>query len=337
MTVACPTKQGCYDIVIGRGVLGRAGAELDLDRKVLVVTDSGVPASYADTVLATCREGVRFVLPQGESSKNLDNWQAVLSTLLDHGFTRSDAIVAVGGGVVGDLAGFDAASYMRGIDFYNIPTTLLSQLDSSVGGKTGVDFGGVKNLVGAFKQPRKVLIDPDCLRTLTPRQLHEGLAEGIKMAATSDAALFGRIARTDDLERDLEVILEAALRIKRDVVAADTDEKGPRRLLNFGHTVGHAIEAAAGGAWFHGECVAAGMLYFCSSEARSLLQPVLEKYGLPTRDPFDPDTLLSYIIHDKKASGSGITCVFVEKIGSFEFRKLSPEQIRELIQNHKNL
>ena len=337
MTLACPTKQGTYDIVIGRGVLSRAGALLDLDRKVLVVTDSGVPAGYADTVLAACREGVRFVLPQGEASKNLDNWQAVLGTLLDHGFTRSDAVVAVGGGVVGDLAGFAAAAYMRGIDFYNIPTTLLSQLDSSVGGKTGVDFGGVKNLVGAFKQPRKVLIDPDCLKTLTPRQLHEGLAEGIKMAATSDAALFKFIADTDDLERDLEAILEAALRIKRDVVSADTDEKGLRRVLNFGHTVGHAIEAAAGGALFHGECVAAGMLYFCSAKARSRLQPVLEKYGLPTQDPFDPDTLLSYIVHDKKASGGEITCVFVEEIGRFEFRKWSPEQIRELIQNHKSL
>jgi 3-dehydroquinate synthase len=337
MTLACTTKQGNYDIVIGRGVLGHAGAELDLDRKVLVVTDSGVPAIYADTVLAACREGVRFVLPQGEASKNLDNWQAVLGTLLDHGFTRSDAVVAVGGGVVGDLAGFAAAAYMRGIDFYNIPTTLLSQLDSSVGGKTGVDFGGVKNLVGAFKQPRKVLIDPDCLKTLSARQLHEGLAEGIKMAATSDAALFNLIADTDDLERDLEAILEAALRIKRDVVAADTDEKGLRRVLNFGHTVGHAIEAAAGGALFHGECVAAGMLYFCSAEARSRLLPVLRKYGLPTRDPFDPDTLLSYIVHDKKASGSEITCVFVEEIGRFEFRKLSPEQIRGLIQKHKSL
>ena len=337
MTLTCPTKQGNYDIVIGRGVLGCTGAELDLDRKVLVVTDSGVPAIYADTVLAACREGVRFVLPQGEASKNLDNWQAVLGTLLDHGFTRSDAIVAVGGGVVGDLAGFAAASYMRGIDFYNIPTTLLSQLDSSVGGKTGVDFGGVKNLVGAFKQPRKVLIDPDCLKTLTPRQLHEGLAEGIKMAATSDAALFKFIADTDDLDRDLEAILETALRIKRDVVAADTDEKGLRRVLNFGHTVGHAIEAAAGGALFHGECVAAGMPYFCSAEARSRLLPVLEKYCLPTRDPFDPDTLLSYIVHDKKASGREITCVFVEEIGRFEFRKLSPEQIRDLIQKHKSL
>ena len=336
MTLPCSTSQGNYDIVIGRGVLQRAGVLLDLDRKVLVVTDDGVPAQYAETVLHACREGWRFVLPQGESSKNLDNWQALLSTMLDHGFTRGDAVVAVGGGMVGDLAGFAAAAYMRGIDFYNIPTTLLSQLDSSVGGKTGVDFGGVKNIVGAFKQPAKVLVDPDCLRTLSPRQLHEGLAEGIKMAATCDADLFRLIAGTDDLERDLEKIIEGGLRIKRDVVQADTQERGLRRVLNFGHTVGHAIEAAAGGALFHGECVAAGMMYFCSDEARSELRPVLEKYGLPTADPLDPDTLLSYILHDKKMGDGGtITCVQVDAIGHFSFRNLGAGEIRDLIQKYK--
>ena len=311
---------------------------LDLDRKVLVVTDDGVPAQYAETVLHACKEGFRFVLPQGEASKNLDNWQALLAAMLDHGFTRGDAVVAVGGGMVGDLAGFAAASYMRGITFYNIPTTLLSQLDSSIGGKTGVDFGGVKNIVGAFYQPDGVLVDPDCLKTLSPRQLHEGLAEGIKMAATCDAELFRLIAGTDDLERDLETIIVGGLRIKRDVVQADTEEKGLRRVLNFGHTVGHAIEAASGGALFHGECVAAGMMYFCSDEARAELQPVLVKYGLPVTDPFDPDTLLSYVLHDKKMGDGGeITCVQVERIGQYSFLRLGAEAIRELIQKYKCL
>ena len=338
MTLTCSTSQGSYDIVIGRGVLQKAGALLDLDRKVMVVTDDGVPAEYAETVLHACREGFRFVLPQGEASKNLDNWQALLAEMLDHAFTRGDAVVSVGGGMIGDLAGFAAASYMRGIDFYNIPTTLLSQLDSSIGGKTGVDFGGVKNVVGAFKQPAQVLVDPDCLRTLSPRQLHEGLAEGIKMAATCDAELFRLIAETDDLDRDLEAIIEGGLRIKRDVVQADTAELGLRRVLNFGHTVGHAIEAASGGALFHGECVAAGMMYFCSEQARAALKPVLEKYGLPTADPFDPDTLLSYILHDKKMGDGGeITCVRVDTIGSFVFERLSPNAIRELIQKIKCL
>ena len=213
MILPCNTAQGRYDIEIGRGILQQAGEKLDLKRKVLVVTDEGVPPQYARCILDACQEGYLHVLPQGEASKNLSQWQTVLQAMLAHGFTRSDAVVAVGGGVVGDLAGFAAASYMRGIDFYNVPTTLLSQLDSSVGGKTGVDFEGVKNIVGAFKQPAKVLIDPDCLKTLSPRLLHEGLAEGIKMAVTSDADLFRLIADTDDLDRDLEAIIAGGLRI----------------------------------------------------------------------------------------------------------------------------
>ena len=337
MNLSCHTSQGSYEIVIGRGVLRQAGALLNLDRKVLVVTDDGVPPAYAETVLHACREGYRFVLPQGETSKNLDNWQDLLQEMLLRAFTRSDAVVAVGGGMVGDLAGFAAASFMRGVDFYNIPTTLLSQLDSSIGGKTGVDFCGVKNLVGAFKQPAKVLIDPDCLATLAPRQLYEGLAEGIKMAATSDAELFRLIADTDDLERDLETIIAGGLRIKRDVVEADTDEKGLRRVLNFGHTVGHAIEAAAGGTLFHGECVAAGMMYCCSDEARAALRPVLEKYGLPTCDPYDTDTLMSYIVHDKKMAGEKITLVYVERIGSFKLRSVPVGEVRTCIDKYKSL
>lgn len=337
MILPCPTSQRDYDIHIGRGVLQQAGALLDLDRKVLVVTDDGVPPQYAETVLHACREGYRFVLPQGEASKNADNWAALLAEMAARRFTRSDAVVAVGGGVVGDLAGFAAASYMRGIDFYNIPTTLLSQLDSSVGGKTGIDFCGVKNLVGAFWQPAAVLVDPDCLATLDRRLLHEGLAEGIKMAATCDAALFRLIAETDDLACDLEDIITGGLRIKRDVVVRDTGEKGLRRVLNFGHTIGHAIESAAGGAWYHGECVAAGMRYCCSEAAWEALQPVLEKYGLPTADPFDADTLMGYVLHDKKLSGAQITLVWVEQIGSFELRTVPASEVRAFIDKHKSL
>ena len=337
MILPCNTAQGRYNIEIGRGILQQAGEKLDLKRKVLVVTDEGVPPQYAQCILDACQEGYLHVLPQGEASKNLSQWQAVLQAMLAHGFTRSDAVVAVGGGVVGDLAGFAAASYMRGIDFYNVPTTLLSQLDSSVGGKTGVDFEGVKNLVGAFKQPAKVLIDPDSLKTLSPRLLHEGLAEGIKMAVTSDADLFRLIADTDDLDRDLEAIIAGGLRIKRDVVEADPGEKGLRRVLNFGHTVGHAIESAAGGTLFHGECVAIGMLYCCSDPVRKQLQAVLRKYNLPTSDPFDADTLMGYVLHDKKMAGREITLVFAEQIGSFTFRTLPAEAVRNYIETYKSL
>ena len=229
--------------MVERGVLQKAGELLDLDRKVLVVTDDGVPAIYAKTILSQCREGVLVTLPAGESTKNFDSFRMLLSKMLEASFTRKDCVVAVGGGVVGDLSGFAAACYMRGIDFYNIPTTLLSQVDSSIGGKTAIDLDGVKNIVGAFYQPKKVLIDPDTLKTLDKRQFSAGMAEVIKMALTSNANLCALIRDSKDPEEDLEEIIVSALQIKKDVVEQDPKENGLRKILNFGHTIGHAIES----------------------------------------------------------------------------------------------
>ena len=179
-----------YEIVIERGCLGKVGEYLNLDRKVLVVTDTGVPAAYARTVAGACREAVICTVEQGEEHKTLQSLEKLLSAMLAAGFSRKDCVVAVGGGICGDLAGFAAASYMRGIDFYNIPTTVLSQVDSSIGGKTAVNLDGIKNVVGAFHQPRGVLIDTDVLRTLPRRHISAGLAEALKMAVTFDEDLF---------------------------------------------------------------------------------------------------------------------------------------------------
>ncbi|MBR0111964.1 MAG: 3-dehydroquinate synthase [Bacteroidales bacterium] len=320
-----------YDILIERGALGRIGAELGSGRRVLVVTDSGVPPQYAETVARQCAAGPVLTIPQGESHKSFESLQTILSVLLERGFTRKDAVVAVGGGVVGDLAGFAAACYMRGIDFYNVPTTLLAQVDSSVGGKTAVDFQGVKNIVGAFHDPRKVVIDPDVLQTLPPRLLHEGLVEAIKMAATCDAALFAKIEAAARLDDVLDEVIAGAVRIKADVVSQDPTERGLRRVLNFGHTVGHAVEAAAGGALYHGECVGIGMLPMAGAEARPRIRALLERYSLPVAADFGPDELMQYMIHDKKAGDGGITVVFVDRIGSFEFRTLDTELLRTLV------
>ena len=324
---------------VQRGAISHISDWVPTDRKVMVVTDSGVPFQYAQAVLSCCPQGYCHIFEQGEQNKTLDTVRAILEDLLENGFTRTDAVIAVGGGVVGDVAGFAASCYMRGIDFYNVPTTLLSQVDSSIGGKTGVDFGGVKNVVGAFYMPKAVIIDPDCLATLDPRLLHEGLAEAIKMAATSDADLFAYIEEEGPLEPKLDRIITGALAIKEAVVEADPKESGLRRVLNFGHTVGHAIEAASAGTQnplFHGECVAAGMLYMCSDAVRGRLKPLLERFDLPVSDPFSVETLLSYIGHDKKKQGSTITAVYVKEIGSFEFRNMDMEQMRQCIQEHKS-
>ena len=322
---------GGYDIVLERGTLARAAEYLPQRGKALVVTDDGVPSDYARQIAAVCPGSTIVTLPQGEKTKNLDAHRALLSRMLELNFLRSDRVIAVGGGVMGDLAGFAAAVYMRGIDFYNIPTTLLSQVDSSIGGKVAVDMNGVKNVIGAFYQPRKVLIDPDTLHTLDRRQIAAGLAEAIKMAATSDSALFERMEQSENLEKDMDAIIEGSLRIKRDVVQQDPTEKGLRRVLNFGHTVGHAIESAMDGQWLHGECVAAGMLPMSSPEARRRIARVLEKYGLPTHTERTADELISYIKHDKKAADDGVKTVCVDEIGSFTFQQMSLAEIAERI------
>lgn len=319
-----------YEIVIRRGGLNHAGEELQLDRRVLVVTDSGVPSQYAQTVAAQCKVPTVATIPQGEASKSFENFERLCNILLSRGFTRSDCVVAVGGGVVGDLAGFAAASYMRGIDFYNIPTTLLSQVDSSIGGKVAVDFKGVKNPIGAFKQPRKVLIDPDVLSTLTERQYVSGMAEAVKMAATHNAALFS-LMEEQGMNTPAEQVIDGALRIKRAVVEEDEKETGLRRVLNFGHTVGHGIESRAAGKLMHGECVALGMLPMCAPAVRERLVRLYQKLHLPTEIPYATDELWDAILHDKKMAGDRLTYVWVEEIGSFEFRTATCEEYRALM------
>ena len=298
MIIPVNADNGCYDIVLERGSLKKAGQLLELDRRVLVVTDEGVPPEYAECVASRCREPVVVTVPCGEGSKSFEQLERLLSAMLDASFTRGDCVVAVGGGVVGDLSGFAASCYMRGIDFYNIPTTLLAQVDSSVGGKTAVNFGGVKNIVGAFYQPKKVIIDPETLKTLERRQLMAGLAEAVKMAATSSEELFELIENSEDLDADLPEIIRRSLCIKRDVVEQDPKENGLRRILNFGHTVGHAVEGFNKGRLLHGECVALGMPPMCSGEALERVTKVLKKYGLPTEIEQSADELMPYLKHD---------------------------------------
>ena len=182
MTIHMNLGKDSYDIIVQRGILACANQHLNLNRRVLVVTDTGVPKEYADTIAKQCKESFIYTVEMGEASKSIEVFEKLLHAMLNNGFSRNDCVVAVGGGVVGDLAGFAASTYMRGIDFYNIPTTLLSQIDSSIGGKTAINFGGVKNIVGSFYQPKMVVIDPELLKTLPPRQFSNGLAEAIKMS-----------------------------------------------------------------------------------------------------------------------------------------------------------
>ena len=312
---------GSYDVFVERGALDQAGKLLSLDRKVLVVTDSGVPAEYAAKVAKQCREAHVVTVPEGEGSKSLATLEVLLSAMLQNGFDRSDCVAAVGGGVVGDLAGFAASVFMRGIDFYNIPTTVLSQVDSSIGGKVAVNFGGVKNIVGAFYQPKAVLIDPDVLSTLPKRQIANGLAEAVKMALISDAELFEIFERGEAIEK-IDTVIKRALRIKKTIVEYDEKESDLRRILNFGHTLGHGIEAASEGALYHGECVALGMIPMCAPDVRARLIAVLHSLGLPTEFEGDIESALHFTSHDKKREDDFINAVFVDAVGSSNTQKM---------------
>ena len=320
-----------HPVFAGRGELARAGERFRLDRRCLVVTDGGVPARYAEAVAGQCGAPVVATVPQGEASKCPEQWLGLLRRMKEARFDRGDCVVAVGGGVAGDLAGFAAATYMRGIDFYNVPTTLLAQVDASVGGKTGLDLFGAKNLAGAFHQPRGVLVDPDTLSTLAPRLLAEGAAEAVKMALAFDADFFARLEAEGAAAFEgeaLERTIVRALEIKIGVVERDERERGLRRALNFGHTLGHGIESERKGALFHGECVALGMLPMCAPPVRARLKALLERLGLPTRYGGDREAALAAVRSDKKFAGDRVAAVRVPEAGRFEFAEESIEDLR---------
>ena len=329
MTLRMELGDRSYDIVIQRGCLQKAGQLLDLARKVCIITDEGVPAQYAKTLAAQCKDPVIVTVDAGEETKTMETVTKICRVLLERGFSRNDCVAAVGGGMVGDLAGFAAAAFMRGIDFYNLPTTLLSQVDSSIGGKTGVNLDGVKNIVGAFWQPKGVLIDPDTLSTLSPRLYAEGMAEAVKMALTSDAALFEKLEQG---HLPVEQVLEGALAIKKSVVEQDERESGPRKLLNFGHTIGHGVESTARGSLYHGECVALGMVPMCGREVRGRLIPLLERLGLPTACDLDKEAIWQAMQHDKKSSSSGFSAVFVEKPGQGFVKQVSFAEVKAILE-----
>ena len=319
-------SEGSYDITVGRGLLESAGLLFDLDRRVLIVTDSGIPAEYVKALREQCSKPFVFTAEQGETLKNIQNFEKLLTLMLENNFSRRDCVVALGGGTVGDLAGFAASAYMRGIDFYNIPTTLLSQIDSSIGGKTAINLGGVKNPVGAFYQPKGVLTDPDLLATLPPRQLSNGLAEAIKMSLTSDPGLFD-IFENGSVESSIDEIILRSLSIKKSVVEQDERESGVRKILNFGHTIGHAIESTDNSGLYHGECVALGLIPMCSEDIRDRVIAVLKKCGLYNLPVLDFDKIGKAILHDKKGDGGSVTVTLVSSIGSYEFRTVSTDEI----------
>lgn len=320
-----------YTIVLGQGLLSDVDKYFNVNRKVLIVSDDNIPLDYINKVKTAIKEPYTLTINHGEVNKNFANYQEILMKLIENNFTRADAVIAIGGGVIGDMTAFAASTYMRGIDFYNIPTTLLSQVDSSIGGKTAIDFMNVKNIVGTFYQPKGVLIDTDTLKSLPERELNSGLVESIKMAATFDKEFFEYLKKAPNILENAESIICPSLMIKKDVVEKDEKESGLRKVLNFGHTIGHAIEESLNLKYLHGECVGVGMLYFTSDEIKKDLTELLSKYNLPTKLEFNKDDVIELIKHDKKSNSDTISTIHVNKIGTYEIKNMTIDEISKLL------
>lgn len=330
-----------YDILIGKGLLSSLGTEiqkLGKVQRVCVVSDSNVWPLYGECVTAILEDSdfsvIHFVFSAGEEQKNGYTYLELLNLLAENQLTRSDLIVALGGGVVGDLAGFAAASYLRGIRFIQIPTTLLAAVDSSVGGKTAIDLPAGKNLAGAFWQPSLVLCDTDTLNTLPTDIFRDGCAEVIKYGVLYDPGLFSYLEETG-LNFDREAVITRCIELKRDVVTEDEFDTGARMKLNLGHTVGHGIEALSLFRISHGKAVAIGMAIIsrasgCRDSGR--IVNILKKFRLPTETEFSAQELNSHMLSDKKRSGGTVNLIVPISVGNCVILPISVENLQSYIQ-----
>lgn len=346
-TIHVPTGTP-YDVRIGAGLLSGLGPAVrevcPKALKALLVTDDTVERHWAEPVAESLKAAgltaAVYVLPGGETSKTADRLLAIINFAAEQGLTRSDVLVALGGGMVGDITGLAAALYMRGVSYIQVPTTLLAAVDSSVGGKTAVDLPAGKNLLGAFWQPGLVLCDTNTLNTLPSRIFTDGCAEVIKCAVLFDEALFDELGR-DGLNFDRETVIARCVRFKRNVVAEDERDTGGRRtLLNLGHTLGHAVEACSDFSLSHGQSVAIGMAVvsrasakagICSYETAGRICDLLTQYGLPVTVHFPMDRLMEKMLSDKKRSGDRSSVIVPERIGACGVRSMARDELYDFM------
>ena len=336
-----------YSVLIGNGIIRQAGhyiASVKKSATVAVISDSHVFPIYGNTLMDSLKASgftaVSFVFPAGEASKNPDTYLHILNFLAENQLTRTDLIVALGGGVTGDMAGFAAATFLRGISFVQIPTSLLAMVDSSVGGKTAIDLPAGKNLVGTFYQPDLVLCDLDTLDTLPQDIFLDGCAEVIKYAVLYDEALFETLL-TYGTDFPREDVIARCVTLKRDVVAEDEHDNGARQKLNLGHTIGHGIESCSNFTISHGKAVAIGMRIvskagyqygITSEEAKNKIEEILLHFNLPISAPYSAKELYRFALSDKKRSADSINLIIPETIGSCTCRKSPISQLESFIE-----
>ena len=333
-----------YSVILENGLLDRVGEMALQTRKpgsqAMLISETNVYPLYGERVKASLEKAgfavSTFVFPAGEASKQLSTVLEMYSALARQGFTRTDFIVTLGGGVCGDMGGFAAATYLRGIPFAQVPTTLLSQVDASVGGKTGVDLPFGKNLVGAFHQPLAVIEDPDTLKTLSPHYFRDGLGEVIKYGCIQSRELFEALEEGRALD-DLEAVLARCVACKKELVEEDAKDTGRRMILNFGHTFGHALEKLHHFRELsHGEAVGIGMVMACTAGERlgvtrpgtaQRVKAVLEQYGLPTQDRFSKEEVVAATALDKKSDGDTLRLILLKDIGESVIYPIRREEL----------
>lgn len=347
MTSIDVTASKAYRVLIGSGILPTLGQrlrEIKKAAKVAVVSDSNVFPLYGQAVIDSLEksgsEVVHFVFPAGEESKNADTYLKLLGFLAENRLTRSDCLVALGGGVVGDLTGFAAATYLRGIPYVQVPTTLLAAVDSSVGGKTAIDLPIGKNLVGAFCQPVLVLCDIDTLNTLPEDIFRDGCAEVIKYGVLYDSKLFEHLTEHGpDFTR--EEVIARCVELKRDVVMEDEFDTGARMKLNLGHTVGHGVEAQSNYSVAHGKAVAIGMCIVaraaasqgrCTETVRDQILTTVKRFGLPVKTEYDAQALFTSALSDKKRSGGRVDLIIPYGIGDCRIVPMELNEIKPFIE-----
>ena len=333
-----------YNVLIERGLISRVGeetAKLTKPAKAVIVSGPNTYPLYGETVTASLEsagfEVLHFIHQGGETAKSLETYGELLNFLCDSHISRSDILVALGGGVTGDLTGFVAATYLRGISFVQVPTTLLATVDSSVGGKTAINLNSGKNQAGCFYQPIAVFCDPDTLKTLPDADYRCGCAEIVKYGVLAGGELFDTVS-SGGIKQSEEAVIASCVKIKSDIVNEDEFDRGTRMLLNLGHSIGHAVEKCSGYAVHHGDAVAVGMAMiaraaadkgFCSTDCRDKIIDTLRKYGLPTETSFKAEELFEASKADKKISGGKMHLIVPEKIGSCRIESIDIDALRD--------
>ncbi|WP_134170491.1 3-dehydroquinate synthase [Breznakia blatticola] len=322
-----------YPIFLGENTIDKLQDFVSDTKKYFILTDTNIPEYLVSKVQSYCKQSTIYKVVPGEGSKSFATYKEVCEACLAYGMQRSDVLIALGGGVIGDLGGFVASSYMRGISFMSIPTTTLSQIDSSIGGKVAINLDHVKNIIGAFYHPDAVFIDFTTLDSLPKRHIQSGLVEALKAGLIHDASLY-EIFKQDNYMDQLETIVYKALLVKKAVVEQDEKESGLRKTLNFGHTIGHGIEAYYDlKTYYHGECVALGMLYFLDDPTlQQQVKTILQNMHIPVDVDYDIQEVMQIIAKDKKAKQTHIDVIRVDVPGHSYIQALELSEIQQLIE-----